>query len=114
MVRRPTSIFSDRKFLGLLLLVILILLIGMFFYGTVEHWSRLDSIYFSIVTLTTVGFGDFSPQTDSGKVFTIFYLLIGIGILLALIAVIADHAMKNYYRLTETYLARPEKKNNEE
>lgn len=67
--------------------VILILVLGMLglgtiFYNTIEGWSILDSLYFSVVTLTTVGFGDFAPQTDIGKIFTIGYVLVGIFLLL--------------------------------
>lgn len=58
--------------------VILILLIGMVFYHFVENWRYLDAIYFSSTTLTAVGYGDFSPRTDAGKIFTIFYQFIGI------------------------------------
>ncbi len=99
---------KDRKFIGLLLLVISILLVGMLFYSKVEHWRLLDSLYFSVVTLTTVGYGDLAPQTDLGKSFTIVYLLLGIGVLLALIAVIADHTINNYRKITEAYILRKE------
>jgi voltage-gated potassium channel len=60
-----------------------LLLIGTIFYSVVEGWRPLDSLYFSVVTLTTVGLGDFTPQTDLGKVFTIFYVLAGISVILA-------------------------------
>jgi voltage-gated potassium channel len=60
-----------------------LLLIGTIFYSVVEGWRLLDSLYFSVVTLTTVGLGDFAPQTDLGKVFTIFYVLAGISVILA-------------------------------
>ncbi|HTE22432.1 MAG TPA: potassium channel family protein [Candidatus Limnocylindria bacterium] len=85
-----------------------ILVTGMLFYSKVEHWRPLDALYFSVVTLTTVGYGDFAPQTDLGKSFTVFYLLLGIGVLLALIAVIADHTIDNYRKLTEAYISRSE------
>ncbi|WP_235824154.1 potassium channel family protein [Falsiruegeria mediterranea] len=60
------------------------------FYRLVEGWSWLDSIYFSVVTISTVGFGDFSPETAAGKIFTMFYILIGLGIFVAAATTIAN------------------------
>lgn len=58
--------------------------IGAVFYHLVEKWNWLDSVYFTIVTLATVGYGDYVPHTNAGKIFTIFYILIGITIFIAL------------------------------
>ncbi|KYG37989.1 transporter [Bacillus gaemokensis] len=55
------------------------------FHSTVEGLRIIDALYFSVVTLTTVGYGDFSPQTDFGKIFTIFYICIGIGLVFGFI-----------------------------
>ncbi len=63
--------------------------VGTVFYRFIEDWSWLDSLYFSVITLTTVGYGDFSPQTNFGKLFTVFYVLIGIGIFVAFLNEIA-------------------------
>jgi hypothetical protein len=49
-------------------------------YRLLEDWSWVDSAYFSVVAVTTVGFGDLAPTTDSSKIFTIFYILSGITI----------------------------------
>jgi voltage-gated potassium channel Kch len=54
---------------------------GTFFYHSVEGWGWLDSLYFSTVTLATVGFGDFAPATPAGRLFTVVYLIVGLGIL---------------------------------
>jgi voltage-gated potassium channel len=59
------------------------LLLGTIIYHWLEGWSFLDSIYFCVVSLGTVGYGDFTPKTPVGKVFTIVYLINGIVILLA-------------------------------
>jgi voltage-gated potassium channel Kch len=56
-----------------------------------EGWSYVDSLYFSVVTLTTVGYGDFSPQTNAGKLFTVLYIIIGVGIILAFINTVFNH-----------------------
>ena len=64
-------------------LALSVLATGAVFYHHVENWSWLDSIYFCVITLATVGYGDLVPTTNLGKVFTIFYVIIGIGIFAA-------------------------------
>jgi len=60
------------------------LLAGVLVYHWLEGWSYLDALYFCVVSLATVGYGDLTPTTPLAKVFTIIYLINGIGILLAL------------------------------
>lgn len=52
-------------------------------YRLLEDWSWVDSIYFSVVAVTTVGFGDLSPSNDASKLFTVLYVLGGISIFAA-------------------------------
>ncbi len=87
------SFLADERSRGLLLLTLSIIGAGAVFYRQVENFSWVDSFYFTIVTLTTVGYGDLSPQTTAGKLFTMAYLLIGIGILVALITEVARHVI---------------------
>lgn len=58
-----------------------VLTIGAVFYHIVEKLNWLDAFYFSVITLATVGYGDITPHTSFGKLFTIFYVIIGIGII---------------------------------
>ena len=60
------------------------LMMGTLFYHWVEGWSYLDALYFCVVSLATVGYGDLTPTTPIARMFTIVYLINGIGILLAL------------------------------
>ena len=60
------------------------LLLGTFAYHWMEGWDYLDALYFCVVSLATVGYGDYTPTTPAAKVFTIFYIINGIAILLAL------------------------------
>jgi voltage-gated potassium channel len=53
---------KDPEFQALFFLVVT-LASGALFYSSVEGWSLLDSLFFSVITLTTVGHGDFSPST---------------------------------------------------
>ena len=47
-------------------------------YSWLEGWSPVDSVYFLTVVATTVGYGDITPTTDAGKLFTAVYALIGV------------------------------------
>ena len=85
----------DKDFRNLTISVIITLIIGTLFYHEVEGWGWIDSLYFCVTTLTTVGYGDLVPKTDIGKIFTTLYLLIGIGFLLGYIKVIADTTIKS-------------------
>lgn len=68
-----------------------LLSIGAIFFHFVEHLKWIDAFYFCTVTLTTVGYGDIVPHSDLEKLFIIFYVIIGIGI----IATFANLMIKN-------------------
>lgn len=57
------------------------LLFGAVFYHYVEDMGWLNAVYFCVITLTTIGYGDIVPKTDLGKLFTIFYVIVGVGII---------------------------------
>ena len=61
------------------------LVVGTLVYHWLEGWSYLDSLYFCVISLATVGYGDLTPTTPEAKIFTIIYVINGIGILLALL-----------------------------
>lgn len=88
------ELLQDPEFKGLFGVVVITLLVGTIFYSQVEHWTLLDSLYFSTTTLATVGFGDLSPQTALGKGFTIIYILTGVGLILAFVNSLAHHTRK--------------------
>jgi len=85
------SFLKDKEYRELLVATLVVISFGTVSYHYLEDWSWVDSIYFSVATLTTVGFGDFAPQTDEGKIFTIFYIVLGIGMILGFINALYDH-----------------------
>jgi voltage-gated potassium channel len=86
--------WSEPAFRGTLILAGVTALSGTLFYRNVEGWSWVDAAYFSVITLTTVGYGDLHPLTDSGKIFTMAYSLLGIGVFVALVTQIAEALLK--------------------
>ena len=85
MLKACLRAWKDKEFQVLFVLTFLTLTSGTIFYSTVEGLRPLDALYFSVVTLTTVGDANFSPQTDFGKIFTILYIFIGIGLVFGFI-----------------------------
>jgi hypothetical protein len=83
----------DAEFRVLLALVVSLLVSGTTFFTFAENWSVLDAFYFSVTTLTTVGFGDPAPATALGKIFTILYIFVGLGIIGGFISVLAKHTL---------------------
>jgi len=91
-----------RPYRYLTLSALFILLVGTIVYHFAEGWRWLDSIYYSVITLTTVGYGDFSPKTDFGKIFTIFYVLTGIGIIFGYINTIFTQRSERLKKMQES------------
>lgn len=79
----------DPQFVSLAVLAAVAIGSGTGFYAVVEGLRPVDALYFSVMTLTTVGYGDFAPETDVGKLFTAVYALAGVGILLTFITTVA-------------------------
>ncbi|MDI3334831.1 potassium channel family protein [Defluviimonas aestuarii] len=79
----------DPEFRAVVILALLLILSGGLFYKWAEGWTFLDAIYFSVITLSTVGYGDLYPVTPIGKVFTIIYILVGIGVFVTLVTLMA-------------------------
>ncbi|MEK6942999.1 MAG: potassium channel family protein [Nanoarchaeota archaeon] len=80
-----------RRIFYVFTLIIILLAIGGIFYHNIEGWRYLDAVYFSTYTITTVGYGEFVPKTDIGKIFTIFYIFTGVSIVLYGLSLMASH-----------------------
>jgi voltage-gated potassium channel len=65
-----------------LVLLILIFVSGITGYVLIEGWSFFDSLYMTVITIATVGYEEVKPLTLYGRIFTIFLIVFGMGILL--------------------------------
>jgi len=71
---------------------------GAYAYQSVEGWNLLDSFYFVVVTVTTIGYGDISPVTDTGKIFTMFYSFFGVGMAFYFLSLIGGAIFKKHIK----------------
>jgi len=88
-------------------LLVLTLAVGTVVYTLVEGWSLLDAFYFCIVTLATIGYGDFAPKTAAGKLFTIGYIIVGIGLVAIFAKRIAERLVDRRLRRREALTRNP-------
>jgi voltage-gated potassium channel len=68
-----------RSILPLVVIFVLLFAGGTVGYILIEGWTMADSFYMTAITLTTVGFGEVRPLSPSGRIFTVFLILSGVG-----------------------------------
>lgn len=86
---------KDPELRALSIIVVIVVTTGTVFYHYMEGWGVVDSLYFSVITLTTVGYGDLHPTSAISKIFTICYIFVGLGILTGFITRLATNVLQH-------------------
>ncbi len=97
------SLKNDGEFQFLSMLIILLLIGSNIFYVNVEHWSVVDSLYFSVMTMATIGYGDLTPSSDISKLFTVVYAFISIGTFVSFTAKCVQIMFTNHQKRNEIF-----------
>lgn len=84
--------FRSRIYIAIVLLIVL-LAIGVIGFKLMSHYSWIDAIYMTVITITTVGFGEVKPLDDFSKIFTIFLILTSVVIVGYAISVITEYIL---------------------
>ena len=82
--------WAKPEFRGIATITLITIAFGTWFFYRYEPTitNGVDALYFTVITLTTVGYGDFSPTTTGTKLFAIFYIFVGLGIIGGFISVV--------------------------
>ena len=78
--------WDDKEFRGLGIVLGSWIALGTIIYSIQEDWSVIESLYFCVMTLTTIGYGDFSPTSEAMQLYTVFYSILGVGFFVAFTA----------------------------
>ena len=80
---RLSFILPNRVRVRVVLLAVFgAVLLGTVMFHLLEGWSILDSLYVTIQTVTTVGFGDLTPRTPGGRAFAVVFMMVSVGVVL--------------------------------
>jgi voltage-gated potassium channel len=90
LVKAIYAAFCSTQVQALILVCTSIALAQAFIFMRIEDWRFLDAFYFSVVSMATVGYGDFVPQTPLGKIAALVFLMVGIGIFVLTVSSIAQ------------------------
>ncbi|MBW2997711.1 potassium channel family protein, partial [Candidatus Woesearchaeota archaeon] len=71
--------------------VLVLIIVGTVVYRVLEGWGFVDSAYFTMITLTTIGYGDLVPTTAASKMFTAFFAFAGVAVFLFALSILADY-----------------------
>ena len=86
------QLFRSKVYTAVLLLAIL-LIIGVLGFRFMSHYSWVDALYMTVITITTVGFGEVQPLDDVSKIFTMFLILTSVVIVGYAITVITEYIL---------------------
>ena len=79
----PRFLLPSRARIRIVLLAVLAAIaVGTVAFHLLEGWSILDSLYVTVQTVTTVGFGDVTPRTTLGRIFATAFMMVGVGVVL--------------------------------
>ena len=78
------DVWKDVEFRILFVLIVLLMLTGAIFYSEVEGYNLIDSLYFSVMIMSTIGYGELTLSTSTAKIFTIVYAFVSIGVFITI------------------------------
>ena len=87
-----------QKIFFAVFMLLIILCIGTSGYMLIENGSFIDSLYMSVITITTVGYGEIIPLSPAGRVFTICLILVGVGFVLYLVGEVTESMVEGGLR----------------
>ena len=94
LLRAIYEAFTHQLVLALFSVNLLLVSLSSVIYVHLEGWDFADALYFSVITISTVGYGDLTPVTAAGKLFTSGYIFVGAGFFFLAVGAFAEDVIK--------------------
>ena len=78
---------------------LLLVALGTVGYMLIEKWSLLDSLYMTVITLSTIGYGEVHAVSQTGRIFTLVLIFLGVGFFLYVIGNVVQFLVEGRIRL---------------
>ena len=80
------------------LLLVGIVVVGTVGYILIEHYSLIEALYMTIITMSTVGFEEVEPLSDAGRIFTFFLIVFSFGIFAYAVTTLTRYIVDGIFR----------------
>jgi len=90
---------SVKHLIMSILLTLLIVVVGTTGYMIIEGWDIFDSLYMTVITITSVGYGEVHEIGKAGRLFTIFLIIIGIGFVIYVAGAVVRFMLEGQIRV---------------
>ena len=82
----------------IVLILLALMTCGVAGFRLTEGWGLIDCLYMTVISLTTVGYGEIEPLSSAGKIFVIFYLCASLGVFLFCLAELGQMIVAGVFR----------------
>ena len=90
---------SAKHLKAAILLALTVLLIGTLGYMVVEGWNFIDALYMAVITVSSVGYKEVHDISNMGRLFTIFFVMSGVGVTVYVAGVVVQFMVEGRMRV---------------
>jgi len=87
-----------RRFLQVVSALLAVIVLGVIGYMIIEGWAFLDALYMTIITISTVGYGEVRGLSTAGRVFSIVLIVGGVGVMLYFLSTLVQYLVEGYLK----------------
>ncbi len=84
-------------------IIVIMIVTGSFVFQITEWRSRFESLYFTVITMTSVGFGDLVPSSVAGKIFTMIYAILGVPMFIYTTSIVLQMRFRGYLKRVQQH-----------